>query len=377
MLCSSVFAHEGILKGVITDSLSKHALPYVNILLEGNNMRQVVATDDFGNFSFSGLEAGTYRLTVSNLGYEPKVISVELKDDEVKIFSIKIQLRPNALQLSEVTIRGSNDIGQTMNTVNSIDMQLRPTNSAQDLLKLIPGLFIAQHQGGGKAEQIFLRGFDCDHGTDFAVFFDGMPVNMVSHAHGQGYADLHFSIPETIDALNVYKGTYTTRYGNFATSGAGEFSTKNHIDYNTVKLEYGQYGAYRALVMLNLLGKEKHIFSRKKEDLYIASEYNYNAASYFVNHQNYQRENIFCKYYGLLSDKTSLTISGSYFNSVWNGSGQIPQRAIDQRLITRFGALDPSEGGQTRRANGNVILKTILGNESILKNQFYYSYYQF
>jgi outer membrane receptor for Fe3+-dicitrate len=377
MSCSSLFAHEGILKGIVADSISKNSLAYVSVLLQGENIKQVTTTDDFGKFSFPGLEKGKYQLTFSNLGYERKTISVELNDDEVKTVSITIQLRPNALQLSEVTVSGTKDLGQTMNTINSIDMQLRPTNSAQDLLRLVPGLFIAQHQGGGKAEQLFLRGFDADHGTDFAVFCDGMPVNMVSHAHGQGYADMHFVIPETIEALNVYKGTYTTRFGDFATSGAGEFSTKNHIANSLLKSEYGEYGTYRILTMLNLLGKDKHFFSRKNEDLYIASEYNYNKASYFINHQNYKRLNIFAKYHGMLSDKTSLTISGSYFNSTWNGSGQVPQRAIEQGLISRFGALDPSEGGQTSRGNANVILKTVFGNESVLKNQLYYSYYKF
>ena len=129
-------------------------------------------------------------------------------------------------------------------------------NSAQDLLRLVPGLFIAQHAGGGKAEQIFLRGFDCDHGTDFAVSIDGLPVNMVSHAHGQGYADFHFVIPETVEQLKVYKGPYTARFGDFATAGAGEFTTKTRLEHSQVKLEVGQFDTRRALVMLDLLGHE-------------------------------------------------------------------------------------------------------------------------
>ncbi len=377
IIYSSLSAHIGVIKGNITDSVSLAPIPYVSVTLEGNNKKQVTATDDFGNFSFSGLEQGKYKLSFYSLGFERKSMSLELQDDEVKSMSIKVQLKPNALKLSEITVSGTRDIGETMNKINNIDMQLRPINSAQDLLKLVPGLFIAQHQGGGKAEQIFLRGFDADHGTDFAVFFDGMPVNMVSHAHGQGYADMHFMIPETVDALTVSKGTYNTKYGDFATSGAGEFTSKNHIDNNMIKLEYGEYGAYRVLLMLNLLGKNKHLFSKKKEDFYIASEYNYNVASYFVNHQNYQRINVFGKYYGMLTDRTSLSISGSYFNSIWNGSGQIPQRAIDEGLITRFGALDPTEGGTTSRTNANVILKTVFDNGAILKHQVYYSYYKF
>jgi outer membrane cobalamin receptor len=85
---------------------------------------------------------------------------------------------------------------------------LRPINTSQDVLRIVPGLFIAQHAGGGKAEQIFLRGYDIDHGTDINVTVDGMPVNMLSHAHGQGYADLHFLIPETVEKVNFDKGPY-------------------------------------------------------------------------------------------------------------------------------------------------------------------------
>ncbi len=242
-------------------------------------------------------------------------------------------------------------------------------------MRLVPGLFIAQHQGGGKAEQIFLRGFDADHGTDFAVFWDGVPVNMPSHAHGQGYADSHFIIPETIDQVNVYKGDYATPIGDFATAGAAQFFTKDEID-NMIKIEGGTYGYYRAMGVLNLLGKNSHLFSKYKETAYISAEGAYNADSYFVHPQNYKRFSIFGKYNGMLNQRTTLSIEGSYFNASWYGSGQIPIRAISEGLITRFGAIDPSEGGQTDRTNANVILKTNFDNGSILKNQVYYSYYQ-
>src|SRR5579872_6475449 len=109
------------------------------------------------------------------------------------------------------------------------DFSLRPRNSAQDILRIVPGLVIAQHAGGGKAEQIFLRGFDCDHGTDVNISVDDAPVNMVSHGHGQGYADLHFVIPETIQQVDVVKGPYFARYGDLATAGVVSFSTKDSL----------------------------------------------------------------------------------------------------------------------------------------------------
>ncbi|MEJ7659033.1 MAG: Plug domain-containing protein [Hymenobacter sp.] len=163
-------------------------------------------------------------------------------------------LAASNLNLAEVTVSQPRDLNQTLAAISHIDQTLRPINSAQDLLRLVPGLFIAQHAGGGKAEQIFIRGFDADHGTDFSVNIDGMPVNMVSHAHGQGYADFHFVIPETVEQLKIYKGPYTARFGDFATAGAGEFSTKTSLDRSQVKLEVGQFDTRRALVMLDLLG---------------------------------------------------------------------------------------------------------------------------
>ena len=145
-----------------------------------------------------------YTLRVGALGYRAQAVPVTLAAGETRAWPCTWPPRP--LSLAEVTVSQPRDPNQSLAAISHIDQLLRPVNSAQDLLRLVPGLFIAQHAGGGKAEQIFLRGFDCDHGTDFAVSVDGLPVNMVSHAHGQGYADFHFVIPETVDQLKVYKG---------------------------------------------------------------------------------------------------------------------------------------------------------------------------
>ncbi|MEO6305992.1 MAG: TonB-dependent receptor [Bacteroidia bacterium] len=291
--------------------------------------------------------------------------------------SIKDSLVKNdaIINLKEVVVSDSKNNSHGTEIISQIDQQLRPTNSAQDLLRLVPGLFIAQHAGGGKAEQIFLRGFDCDHGTDFSVNIDGMPVNMVSHAHGQGYADFHFVIPETIDKLKVFKGTYNSAYGDFATSGAGEFSTKNNIGKSMIKLEGGQFDTYRAMAMIDLL-QGNHLFTKRNENFYVAGEYNY-ANSFLENKQHFKRYNIFSKYTAQLGENNFLSFSASTFNSGWDASGQIPTRAVDDGSISRFGSLDATEGGQTSRTNANLILTTALRNGGIIKNQAYYSYYDF
>jgi outer membrane receptor for Fe3+-dicitrate len=296
----------------------------------------------------------------------------------LNILCLNVKAQEKIMNLNEVTIspKDTNAASiQQSNIINKVDLQLRPVNSSQDLLRLIPGLFIAQHAGGGKAEQIFLRGFDCDHGTDFASFVDGIPVNMISHAHGQGYADMHFLTPETVSELDVYKGPYFAKFGDLATSGAGDFKTYNYLTKNVLKIEGGQFNTFRGMLMLNLL-KDKHLLSKYKENLYFTGEYRYTDA-YFSHPQNFSRYNTFIKYYGLLSPNTILTISQSAFGSKWNASGQIPTRAVEDGSIDRFGSIDPSEGGNTFRANSNIILEYRPNDHSSFKNQAYYSRYNF
>jgi len=267
----NAFSQTGSVIGTVVDSVSKAPIPGTVVFIKGTEM--AVTTDAFGRFSFNNIKTGHYELQISFIGYQLQTIPVDIMEN--KTVSLDIKLSKGAFDIKEVSVTESRSLDQTMNTITSIDILQRPVNSAQDLMRLVPGLFLAQHQGGGKAEQIFLRGFDADHGTDFAVFWDGIPVNLPSHAHGQGYADSHFMIPETIDELNVYKGTYATQFGDFATSGVADFSTKNYVD-NMIKVEAGTYGMNRVMGMLNLLGKDHHLLSKKNEFAYIAAENMYN-----------------------------------------------------------------------------------------------------
>ena len=359
------------LRGTVADSLSGQPVGGVSVGLEGQPGG--TATDALGNFRLGGVQAGTYTLRIGALGYRAQAVPVTLAAGENR--SLALALGTTALNLAEVTVSQPRDPNQSLAAISHIDQVLRPLNSAQDLLRLVPGLFIAQHAGGGKAEQIFLRGFDCDHGTDFAVSIDGLPVNMVSHAHGQGYADFHFVIPETVEQLKVYKGPYTARFGDFATSGAGEFITKTRLDHSQVKVEVGQFDTRRALLMLDVLGG-RHLLSKKAESAYVAAEY-YFTNSYFDAQQHFKRFNGLAKYTGQLSDNTSLTLLGSHFTSNWDASGQIPERGVRDGIISRYGSIDPSEGGRTSRTNASAILTTALAHEAVLRQQVYYSRYDF
>jgi hypothetical protein len=160
-------------------------------------------SDEWGNFKLPLTVRDTYFIEIFSLGFEK--IRLTIPYSEIAHFQ-EIKLQNNAVQLENVTIYSP--ILHKNQPFSKLDIKLRPVINSQELLRLVPGLFIGQHAGGGKAEQIFLRGFDLDHGTDIQLTVDGIPVNMVSHAHGQGYADLHFMIPELVDQVEFAKGVY-------------------------------------------------------------------------------------------------------------------------------------------------------------------------
>ncbi len=280
-------------------------------------------------------------------------------------------LRLPPIQLSTVTIAAVGS--DPYRAISKIDIRLRGINNSQEVLRMVPGLFIGQHAGGGKAEQIFLRGFDLDHGTDISISVDGMPVNMVSHAHGQGYADLHFLIPELIQQVNFRKGSYYAEKGNFNTTGFVDFSTYDRLQKSMVKLEAGQYNTFRMLGMFDLLSEKQ---KEKDQSAYIASEYMY-TDGYFQHPQAFNRFNLFGKYHGRIDKHNMLSLSGSIFSSNWNASGQIPDRAVREGLVKFYGAIDPNEGGKTSRTNANTLLITTLNNGDFFRNQVYFSDYHF
>ncbi len=233
-------------------------------------------------------------------------------------------------------------------TIRARDYELRPHTTTQEILNNIPGLVVAQHQGGGKATQYFLRGFDADHGTDVAVFVDGLPVNMVSHAHGQGYADLNFLIPEIVQRIELSKGPYFVEYGDLANAGAINIVTKDNVTENSVQALGGSFNTMRYSVAASpLLGPVKTL---------LAAEFYYSDGP-FLSPNRYGRYNLFSKFTWEPTPQTKLSLWLSQYGGDWHGSGQIPLREIHAGRLDRFGAIDPSEGGRTDRQNINLVYK--------------------
>ncbi|TYB77133.1 TonB-dependent receptor [Bizionia myxarmorum] len=348
------------IKGTITD---ENEQPIEDVYVY--NLNSFTHTHSLSNGSFM-IEKNSLgdSITIGLLGYEKTTMVVT--NDHFKN-GLNVNLKSKAILLNELVIT---EQVNAMNSVSRVDLETNPVNSSQEILGKVPGLIIGQHAGGGKAEQIFLRGFDIDHGTDISLSVDGMPVNMVSHAHGQGYSDLHFVIPETINNINFGKGPYNASKGDFATAGYVEFNTKDDINGSEINLSYGQFGALRTLGMFDLLQNSK------RSNAYVALEYIEFDGPY-KSPQNFNRVNLFGKFSTYLKGNDKLSLTVSHFTSRWDASGQIPQRAVDSGLISRFGSIDDTEGGNTSRSNVNVSYEAILKNDLQFKSNVFYSNYNF
>ncbi|WP_115901195.1 TonB-dependent receptor [Tenacibaculum gallaicum] len=343
--------------------LNVNKKPLENVYVYNTTSNSHTHTKVSGEFILDNSKVGDI-IEFGILGY--KKINLQLDSEDLK-FPKTVVLKMKSFLLDEMVLSNKRD---PLQTIVRVDLDKKPVSSSQQILQRVPGLFIGQHAGGGKAEQIFLRGFDIDHGTDIALSVDGTPVNMVSHAHGQGYSDLHFIIPETIEKINFGKGPYYASKGDFNTAGYVDFKTKTYLQNSQVEVGIGQFNTFRTLGMFNLLDKNS------TDNAYVAIEY-LETDGFVESPQNFSRINIFTKYRTFLKDNSSLSVSASHFTSKWDASGQIPQREVDNGNITRFGSIDDTEGGTTSRTNINLEHSKVLKNDVSVTSNVFYSNYNF
>jgi hypothetical protein len=346
------FGQNAAISGYVVNSYSRVSINDVTVFLKGTAYK--TQTDSTGYYEMKNLPPAVYTVVFEKPEYifrtEQQIDA--LKPGEQRRFNAAVYPELIDLPTAEIVAAKANAAGN-ISTITALRMELRPRMSAQDMLQNVSGLFTAQHQGGGKAEQIFFRGFDCDHGTDICVNVDDVPVNMPSHGHGQGYADLHFLIPETVKSLDVYNGPFEAQFGDFATSGSVMFNTYDTLPNSMVRLEAGSAPTQRAfsnsrlLVLLNIPTGLRNVTA------YVGGEYGY-SPGYFDYDSKYSRFNAYGKMKIAMANNAALTFSLSTFSATWNGSGQIPERAVTEGIIDRFGSLDPSEGGTTQKTTLNL-----------------------
>ncbi|MCJ2033948.1 TonB-dependent receptor [Methylobacterium sp. J-068] len=223
--------------------------------------------------------------------------------------------------------------------ISGAALNSRPITRPGEVLESVPGLIVTQHSGEGKANQFFLRGFNLDHGTDIAISVDGMPVNMRTHAHGQGYADLNFLIPELVGAVEFHKGPYFVRDGDFASAGSVRIDYLDRVERNLALTAFGSFGYKRALAIASAPLAQGHLL--------VAGEAQTYDGPWDVPDRLRKLNGVLRYSQGTALD--GFAVTGMAYWAKWNATNQIPERAVADGIIGRFGTLNPTDGGDTSR----------------------------
>jgi outer membrane receptor protein involved in Fe transport len=288
---------------------------------------------------------------------------------------------PEAVVTPEIVVTGkAEDLlgtapAASKGQASAAEIANRPYLRRGEILETIPGVIITQHAGGGKANQYFLRGFNLDHGTDFATSAHGMPMNLRTHAHGQGYTDLNPLIPELVERVDYVKGTYTTANGDLSTAGSADFRLFHTLPRDFVTFEIGEDNYYRGLIAGTLrfdveaaapsVASAKNPIGKNpgKNPVVPWPGGEINALTYALEYNSYEGPFVlsedFARWNGLLrwfkgdeDNCFSATLMG--YKAEWASSDQIPQRAIRSGLIDRLGHVDPTTGGESQRYSLNL-----------------------
>ena len=360
----------GRVKGRVTDETGG-ALPGVTVELLGGSQPQEAVTDAEGSYDLSDVPVGTYQLSMRLINFATvnhKDLAVAagqvVTNDEVMHLSLNAEVvvvgKRTFTNLADVENPAEDLVGiaasASQGAITAKQLDVRPFMRQGEVLETVPGVIITQHSGEGKANQYFLRGFNLDHGSDFAMTVAGTPVNMPTHAHSQGYSDINFLIPELVAGVQYSKGPYFADQGDFATAGAGNINYATTLDRSLVRLETGTYDFGRVLLAASPKLGAGHVLA--------AFETSTNSGPWTVP-DSYRKFNGVLRYsQGDNINGLSLTFMG--YHGEWNATEASPQRAIDSGLIGRFGSIDPTDGGHTyrysvggewQRGNGQTLTK--------------------
>jgi len=251
--------------------------------------------------------------------------------EEIVVSAKRIGLVGSAVAASEGVVLG-------------IQLEARPVLRPGEILETVPGLVVTQHSGDGKANQYYLRGFNLDHGTDFALRVDGVPVNMPTHGHGQGYADINFVITELLEELRYRKGTYYADEGNFSAAGAADLVYRKNLERAYAAVTLGQEDYYRGLVAASP--------SLGQGTLLLALDYSEYDGPWRLP-EDFRKLNGLAKFTLDDSDR-GLTLTGMAYDGRWNSTDQVPLRAVKDGRISRYGYVDPTDGGESHRYSLSV-----------------------
>ena len=265
-------------------------------------------------------------------------------------FGVQLMAHDDKLETLVVDGRQINLLGDAVSSSEGVvgqnEIAIRPISRTGEVLELVPGMVVTQHSGSGKANQYFLRGFNLDHGTDFATYIDDMPVNMRSHGHGQGYTDINFLIPETVGKIAYKKGAYYADVGDFSGAGAAHISTAETFKQGVVQLSFGEFGFQRALLL-------DSFDTANSSTLFALEGQRYDGPWSDIS-EDVEKINFLGKHILHLDGKQHLSFTAMAYDNQWNSADQIPLRAVEIGIIDEFGSLDDTVGGETSRYSFNV-----------------------
>lgn len=363
-----LLAHERTLQVRVEDG-SGNAVHQAEVSLYRGEEKEALAkrmSGHEGEAFFEGLPAGELLAVARMAGYEPVADLVpDSSGHQQQLVLVLLQKLPEIA--TEISVFGALPLSAASSSaLHREEFQKQVIDDTADILRSVPGLTVVQHGGGGKANQFLIRGFDADHGTDFALSFAGIPVNMVSHAHGQGYTDLNFVIPEMLESIEVYKGPYFAELGNLATAGAAVMRLRESFDQEFFAgLEGGSFETGRFLAGFSPRGQRWRG--------YALAEGRYSNGP-FEDAQAFRRLNLATRWTFDLSEKDQLSLLATSYQGRWNQSGQIPLREVEAGRLSLFGSVDPSEGGRSRRINFSISHQRLWSNQ-VLNSQFYWVHY--
>jgi outer membrane receptor protein involved in Fe transport len=314
------------------------------------------ATDATGTYHLD-LPAGRYELIFSLVNFAPVRRAIEVVASPPR--SVDVVLR--FVLSADVTVTGKRTFtnladaptpaedlvgiaqSSSQGAITARQLDARPIMRAGEVLETVPGVVISQHSGEGKANQYYLRGFNLDHGTDFAQTIAGMPVNMPTHGHGQGYSDVNFMIPELVSGVQYEKGPYFADQGDFATAGSANINYVSVLDTPIVRVGGGDQGFGRALAAASPKVGSGQLLG--------AIEVEHNDGPW-ERPDNYRKVNGVVRY-SRGDAVNGYSITGMGYRATWDSTDQVPQRAIDDGLIGRFGGIDNTDAGDTYRYSGS------------------------
>jgi len=342
------------IRGVVRDD-SGLALPGVTVecaRLDGDLSRSI-PTDAAGTFDVAGLPAGRYRVAFRLPSFATSVRDVSVAAGATATVDavLRVTLSADVLVTGRRALRSLTDLEEPVNgllglaeagstgVVTAEQIERRPAYRPGELFESVPGVVVSQHSGEGKANQYYVRGFNVDHGTDLATWVAGAPVNMPTHAHGQGYSDNNFLIPELVSGVQYRKGTYSAEEGDFSAAGAINVNYFNVLDHPIAKAEVGPGRFARVLFAASSTLGRGHL-------LY-AGEASHSDGPW-VDPDDYRKWN------GILrfsegDEQNGFSLTAMAYSGRWNATDQVPERAISRGLVDRFGSIDPTSAGRTHR----------------------------